>query len=86
MTPDKKLPRIKGKQLIRLAVKDGWIVKRRARHGIALSKKFPDRARVTVIPDTRAELDEGTLSAIIGPKQMGIGKEGLFKLIDRYGV
>jgi predicted RNA binding protein YcfA (HicA-like mRNA interferase family) len=86
MSPDKKLPRISGKQLIRLAVKDGWIVKRRARHGIALSKKFGDRTRVTVIPDTRAELDEGTLSAIIGPKQMGIGKGGLFKLIDKYGL
>jgi predicted RNA binding protein YcfA (HicA-like mRNA interferase family) len=86
MTHDKKLPRISGKQLIRLAVKDGWIVKRRARHGVALSKKFADRTRVTVIPDTRVELDEGTLSAIIGHKQMGIGKHGLLELIDEYGL
>ena len=68
MTPDKKLPRITGKQFIKLAVKDGWVAGRRARHGTALSKKFSDRTRVTVIPDTRAELDEGTLAAIIGPK------------------
>ncbi|MHB8104306.1 MAG: type II toxin-antitoxin system HicA family toxin [Dehalococcoidales bacterium] len=86
MSPDKKLPRIRGKRLINLIRKDGWIIKHRATHGVALSKKYGDRNRVTVIPDSRAELDEGTLSAIIGPKQMGIGKEGLFKLIDRYGV
>ena len=86
MIPDRKLPRISGKRLIRLAVKDGWIIKRHARHGVALSKKYTGKTRVTVIPDTRAELDEGTLSAIIGRKQMGIGKEGLFKLIDRYGL
>jgi predicted RNA binding protein YcfA (HicA-like mRNA interferase family) len=86
MTPDRKLPRIRGKQLIKLAVKDGWVIKRRATHGVALAKKFSDRTRVTVIPDSRAELDEGTLAAIIGPKQMGIGKQGLLNLIDRYGL
>ncbi|OGO17954.1 MAG: hypothetical protein A2Z15_00620 [Chloroflexi bacterium RBG_16_50_11] len=86
MTPDKKLPRIRGKQLVKLAVKDGWIIKHRATHGVALAKKYPDRTRVTIIPDSRAELDEGTLSAIIGYKQMGIGKEGLLKIIDRYGL
>jgi predicted RNA binding protein YcfA (HicA-like mRNA interferase family) len=86
MQSDKKLPRISGKQLIKLVVKDSWIIRRRARHGVALSKKIGDRARVTVIPDTRAELDEGTLSAIIGPKQMSIGKKRLLELIDRYGL
>jgi len=86
MTPDKKLPRIRGKQLIKLVQKDGWIIRRRATHGVALAKKFGDRSRVTVIPDSRAELDEGTLAAIIGPKQMGIGKQGLLELIDRYGM
>lgn len=76
---------ISGKKLINLAVKDGWVVKRRARHGVALAKKINDRTRVTVIPDTRAPLDEGTLAAILGPKQMGIGKKGLTELIERYG-
>jgi predicted RNA binding protein YcfA (HicA-like mRNA interferase family) len=86
MNPDRKLPRVRGKQLIRLVVQDGWIIKRRATHGVALSKKFGNRNRVTVIPDSRAELDEGTLAAIIGPKQMGIGKQGLLELIDKYGI
>jgi predicted RNA binding protein YcfA (HicA-like mRNA interferase family) len=86
MTPEKKLPRIRGKQLIKLAVKDGWVIKHRATHGVALAKKYTDRTRVTVIPDTRAELDEGTLAAIIGPKQMGIGKQGLLELIAKYSL
>jgi predicted RNA binding protein YcfA (HicA-like mRNA interferase family) len=76
---------ISGKKLINLAVKDGWVVKRRARHGVAMAKKYTDRTRVTVIPYTRAPLDEGTLSAILGPKQMGIGKRGLTELIEKYG-
>jgi hypothetical protein len=76
---------ISGKKLIYLAVKDGWVIRRRARHGVALAKKFSNRTRVTVIPDTRALLDEGTLSAILGPKQMGIGKKGLAELIQKYG-
>lgn len=86
MSPDRKLPRIRGKDFIKLAAKDGWVPGRRAKHGVTLTKKFPDRTRVTFIPDTRSELDEGTLSAIIGPKQMGIGKQGLWELIDKYGL
>ncbi len=76
---------ISGKTLIKIAVKDGWEIKRRARHGVALVKKISDRTRVTVIPYTRAPLDEGTLAAIIGPRQMGIGRKGLEDLIKKYG-
>jgi hypothetical protein len=75
---------ISGKKLITLSVKDGWVIKRRTRHGVALAKIFGDKTRVTVIPDTRAPLDEGTLAAIIGPKQMAIGKKGLAELIEKY--
>jgi predicted RNA binding protein YcfA (HicA-like mRNA interferase family) len=76
---------INGKKLIKLAEKDGWEIKRRATHGIALAKKFSDKTRVTVVPYTRAPLDDGTLAAIIGPKQMAIGKHGLAQLIEKYG-
>ena len=86
MNAHRELPTISGKKLISLVVKDGWIVKRRAKHGISLTKAFSDRNRVTIIPDTRAPLDDGTLSAILGLKQMGIGKKGLIELIDKYGV
>ena len=86
MNAHRELPTISGKKLIRLAVKDGWIVKRRTKHGVGLAKGYSDRTRVTVIPDTRAPLDDGTLSAILGPKQMRIGRRGLMELIDKYGI
>jgi hypothetical protein len=69
---------ISGKKLIKLAEKDGWVIKRRATHGIALAKKFSDKTRVTVIPYTRAPLDEGTLAAnwsqTNGDREKGIGR------------
>jgi hypothetical protein len=34
----------------------------------------------------RASLPDGTLSAILSEKQTGIGKDGLRRLIERYGV
>ena len=72
-----KLPAIRGRQLIKLLVKDGWIIEGRVTHGVALSKRFNDRTIVTVIPDIYAPLDEGTLGAILGSKQTCIGKVGL---------
>lgn len=81
-----KIPTISGKKLIRLLKKDSWIAQRQARHGVSLSKTFSDRTRVTVIPDTRASLDDGTLAAILGPKQTKIGKRGLLDLINKYGI
>lgn len=86
MNAHRELPTISGKKLISLAVKAGWIIKRRTRHGVGLAKSFSDRTRVTVIPDSRAPLDDGTLSGILGQKQMGIGKKGLRNLIDKYGL
>jgi len=64
-----KLPALDVKQLLKLLQKDGWVDTRRARHGVSLTKRFDDRTRVTVIPTSRAILDEDTLSAILGPKQ-----------------
>ena len=81
-----KVPAITGKQLIRLLEKDGWEVKKRATHGVSLAKRFGDRTIVTVVPFTRATLPEGTLAAILGPKQTGIGKSGLLELINRFGL
>jgi predicted RNA binding protein YcfA (HicA-like mRNA interferase family) len=77
--------KISGKNLIKLAVKDGWEIKHRATHGLSLAKKFADKTRVTVIPDKKALLPDGTLAAILGPKQMGIGRKGLEELISKYG-
>ena len=77
--------KISGKDLIKLAVKDGWAIKHRATHGLSLVKKYPDKTRVTVIPDKKALLPDGTLAAILGPKQMGIGRKGLEALVKKYG-
>jgi len=81
-----QIPAISGKQLIRLLKKDGWEALRKAKHGIALSKSFGDRKRVTVIPDSRASLPDGTLSAILGVKQIGLGRAELLNLINKHGL
>jgi len=77
---------ISGKQLIRLLQADGWVIRRQAKHGISLSKSFGGHTKVTVVPDTRASLPSGTLMAILGQKQTGLGRKGFHNLIDKYGV
>jgi len=80
------LPAVSGKQLIKLFKADGWNDERKARHGIALTKKFGKTTRVTIIPDKRGSLPEGTLRAILGPKQTQLGSKGLERLIEKYGL
>ena len=81
-----RAPAVSGKQVIRLLRKDEWILTGRTRHGVALAKHFGDRTKVTVIPDTKASLDDGTLAAILGVKQTGIGKKGLLDLLNKFGL
>ncbi|MEA4878873.1 hypothetical protein SDC9_42723 [bioreactor metagenome] len=80
------LPSISGKDLIKLFTKDGWEDARKANHGRALKKKFGDRWKVTVIPDKSDSMPKGTLHEILGPKQTGIGRDGLLELIDKYDI
>ena len=80
------IPAITGKQLIKLLRKDGWEVKGKTNHGIALTKHIGDRTRVTITPDTRASLPKGTLAAIPRPLQTGIGRKGLLSLLNKYGI
>ena len=69
---------ISGKQLIKLLQRDGWVVGRKTNHGLSLSKMGEDgHKRVTIIPDKGGSLPPGTLAAILGPLQTGIGREGL---------
>ena len=72
---------ITGPGLIRLLEKDGWLRGRMTRHGQALRKPFPDKTRITVVPTKNAPLPDGTLGGILGPKQTGLGKAGLQRLI-----
>ena len=69
---------------MRLLEGDGWTRGRRTNHGISFHKQFPgeNRPRFTVIPDKSAPLPSGTLAAILGPKQTGLGRAGLQALID----
>ncbi len=80
-----KTPAVTGKQLLRLLEADGWEVTRRARHGVILKKRFSDATRITVVKDTKAVIPAGTLGSILGPRQTGLGKAGLQRLIGRYG-
>ncbi len=56
------------------------------RHGYALRKRFGERTRIAIIPNRPGDIPKGTLSAILGPKQTGIGREGLLRLIEKYGL
>jgi len=81
-----KIPALSGKKLIKLLEKDGWEFHRRTRHGIALIKTVNNRTNITIVQDTRAIIPEGTLLDILGQKQTGIGKKGLLKLVNKYGI
>lgn len=78
------IPAIAGPQLIKLLVKDGWQIDRKANHGARLHKKITDRVIVTVIPTKSRSLPKGTLNDIL--KQTQISKPYLLKLIEKYGL
>ena len=75
---------ISGRELMRLLENYGWIPGRRSRHGIFYHRQFDNesRPRFTVVPDKPDPLPDGTLGAILGPKQTGIGRAGLQALMD----
>jgi len=80
------LPAVTGRQLIRLFRKDGWEETKRAAEGSFFRKAGPGgKTFTTVIPDKKRPLTPGTLSAMLGPKQSGIGCQGLSDLIKRHG-
>ena len=77
------LPGISGTDLIKLLKKDGWKEGRRTTHGIQLTKAFGDRTRVTIVPTKDRHMPNGTLAAILGPKQTGIGRDAFLTLLHR---
>ncbi len=79
-----KLSAISWKKLIKLLKKDGWIEVRRATHGLALKKEFPEgRTRVTIVLTSNDSLPIGTLKAILGPRQTDLGEDGLLELLEQ---
>ncbi len=77
------LPAISGMELIQLLTDNGWVEHRRTNHGIMLKKKLSSRTVVTIVSPTTKPLPPGTLSAILGPKQTGLGRKGLLRLRER---
>lgn len=78
------IPAISSAKLVRLLKKDGWVVVRDCPHGDAYCKQFGKTVRLTTIPRGRKSLTPGTLKAILGDKQTGIGRAGLLALIKKY--
>ena len=78
---------ISGKALAQLLRLDGWTEGRRTTHGIAFYKHFPGEhlPRMTIIPDKTDDLPSGTLGAILGVRQTGLGSAGLEGLLNKYG-
>jgi predicted RNA binding protein YcfA (HicA-like mRNA interferase family) len=76
---------ITGRDLIRLLERNGWTIERRSNHGAFLSRRFPGEARprTTVIPDKNRDLGEAVLGRILGPKQTGLGKAALERLMNK---
>ena len=72
-----------GRKLIRLLLDDGWTIKRPSAHGRWLQKVVNGQTRYTTVKDTRKEIPPGLLAAILGPKQTGLGNEGLTALEQR---
>lgn len=40
--------------------------------------------RLTIIPDKKSVLPDGTLANILGVKQSAIGREGLLEMVQRH--
>ena len=76
-----KLPALSGLELISILKSNGWTEHGHRTHGLALIKQIDKRTKVIIIPNTSASLPIGTLMAILGPKQTGLGKKGLLNLL-----
>lgn len=77
------LPALTGPELIKFLKKDGWEEAGKRTHGIALKKRYGDQCRITIIPTKTDSLPTGTLNAILGSKQTGLGAKGLRKLLQK---
>jgi predicted RNA binding protein YcfA (HicA-like mRNA interferase family) len=82
------IPSLTGKQLIRLLLKAGGTIEGKSTPGshIAVIYHVRGRKRVFIVPDTSSSLPKGTLHGIISIKQTGLGKSGLLKLLNKYGI
>ena len=68
---------ITGKRLVTLLLADGWEIVRRSPHGLWMRKTTEGRTRFATVKDTREHIPPSTLGQILGPKQTGLGAQGL---------
>jgi predicted RNA binding protein YcfA (HicA-like mRNA interferase family) len=72
-----KLPRLSGKEVIKILSKVGFKPARRKGSHIILTKQTPEGKKAVVVPN-HAEIDKGTLLEII--RQAGLKKEDFLRL------
>lgn len=73
-----KLPRLSGREVIKILSKIGFLPVRQKGSHVILKKQMPDGQKVVVVPNHK-EIDRGTLLEII--RQAGLKKEEFLKLI-----
>lgn len=56
---------------------------RQGRHGGIYKKTVGGRTKITQVTDDAGQLPKGTLKAILGPAQTGLGAEGLRRLLEK---
>ena len=74
-----KLPRLSGKEVIKILAKVGFIPARQKGSHIILTKQTAEGKRALVVPNHK-EVDRGTLLEII--RQAGLKKEEFIKLYE----
>ena len=73
-----KLPRLSGKEVIRILTKIGFQAVRQRGSHVFLIKESPEGKKTTVVP-MHQELDRGTLLEII--RQVGLKREDFLRLV-----
>ncbi|MBI4439560.1 type II toxin-antitoxin system HicA family toxin [Candidatus Woesearchaeota archaeon] len=73
-----KLPRLSGKDVIKILTKYGFVAARQKGSHVILRKETSEGTKVTVVP-LHDEVDRGTLLEII--RQSGLKKEEFLKLL-----
>ena len=75
---------VNGPQMAKLLELDGWVRHGQNAHGWTYKKTFPNGlTRVTTVPNETRPMPRGTLSAILGPKQTGLGRSGFLRLLSK---
>jgi predicted RNA binding protein YcfA (HicA-like mRNA interferase family) len=73
-----KLPRLSGKEVVKILLKAGFFIARQKGSHIIMTKRSEQGRKSLVVPSHR-EIDKGTLLEII--RQAGLSKEEFLELI-----